>query len=401
MTPNLLDTKQSTVLMDEMARAKRDAIDKNPRINDSNGSSRNSSFNISSATNDITMEQKWEPRSRKSIFKNPRINNSNGNPGNSSFLNSSSAANASFLNNLTELKDRMIRRESVQPGGDTPKNSQKVKSNDSFKNINNPNSNRNISSKRSFLDVSKKMSTFAVNKFRLNSIRTPNNDVNIHEAPEKSTKEIVWTGLVPKLKEKKHIGSETETLLLKVVNSPISLGYFIAFCESEHNEEYIAFYVAVADLKTASGFDHKAVANQFMMNRSFDLDTDSKTENVSSGPEKFCAAIDKIHFTIEDRLLTKRSEKLVSKMDGMNTISETKISKRDKDNSFRDKTSTKSTKVSSIWNKYLNPIEANLNTFLSIPSSCASQKLAGDQHLYLSIRVLHNTLMRMRYVELS
>jgi hypothetical protein len=295
----------------------------------------------------------------------------------------------------------MIRRESVQPGDDSAANSQFKSNNSSVKivnnSVNNSNSNRNVSNRRSFLDVSRKVSVFAVNKLRLNSIRTPSNDANKHEAPEKSTREIVWTGLVPKLKEKKHIGSETETLLLKVVNSHISLGYFIAFCESEHNEEYIAFYVAVADLKITSGFDHKAVANQFLTNRSYDSDTDSsiKTENGKSGPERFCAAIDKRHFTIEDRLLTKRSEKLAFK-DGIKSISETKVIKRD--NSFRDKTSTKSTKVSSIFNKYLNPIEDNLNTFLPISSSHASQKLA---HLYLSKRVLHNTLMRMRYVKLS
>lgn len=44
--------------------------------------------------------------------------------------------------------------------------------------------------------------------------------------------------------------SETEVLLMRVLSSPISTGYFMAFCESEFNAEYLQFYIAVEDLRT-------------------------------------------------------------------------------------------------------------------------------------------------------
>jgi hypothetical protein len=407
MKPNLLDMKvQSTFIIDEIVDCKKDTID----IQISKEMSfKNINFVLDELT-DIPEEQKWEPRSqfeRKSIFKIPRSNNaSNANSRNSSFLNGS--VTASFINTLTELKDRMIRRESVQTGNrkesfqviasDSTKTIQKNRES-SFKDIIICKSDisNSISGKRPFMDVKRNKSIFAGSRFRLNSIKPSNNDTPVFEALE-NTREIVWTGLVPKWKEKKSIGSETEILLLKVIDSPISLGFFMAFCESEHNEEYIAFYVAVADLKTTSQFDQKAVVNKMKIHGSFDPFLDTSNLKAESR-ESFCAIIDHMNFILEDRFLTKRSEKTISKKDGMKPILENK--KSESEDSHRDKTSTKITKATVIWNKFLNPIEANLDTFLPITSSHSTKTSSSGQHLFLSKRVLHNTHMRLRCVLLS
>lgn len=315
--------------------------------------------------------------------------------------------NSSFLNGFAELKDWMNRKESVQIGNESGKNSQKTKDNNGFHPLsrnaskNNINTSKNnisgaSASRNVFLDVSRKMSVFAVNNFYLSSMKPISNDQSRPGSADLH-RDANRTVLGSKWKDKKNIGSETETLMLKVLSSPISLGYFMAFCESEYNAEYLSFYVAVADLKSASGFfDCKAIDNSSKTGNSIDAHLESSSIRISrESSERFCIAIDKINFDIKDRLLVKRTE---SNEDGRKSNKERNLytQKCDRNDSFLDKNSVKITKATIIWNKYLNANGTDLG-FPPISTSASHKPLTG-QHIFLSKRVLNNTLLRIKYV---
>lgn len=62
---------------------------------------------------------------------------------------------------------------------------------------------------------------------------------------------------------------DSEELMMKVIRSPIGLGHFLAFCESEYNSEYLQLFVAVEKFRNTS--DKKPVYQLSRDNSSSEL----------------------------------------------------------------------------------------------------------------------------------
>jgi len=48
---------------------------------------------------------------------------------------------------------------------------------------------------------------------------------------------------------------DTRILMMSIISSPVSLGYFLSFCESEFKSEYLKFFIAVERFRTTIGED--------------------------------------------------------------------------------------------------------------------------------------------------
>ena len=95
--------------------------------------------------------------------------------------------------------------------------------------------------------VSKRVSNLYVRR----TSREDVNEIDIH-GPNDFHLFTSFKQSILKVKKEPRKKSETEILLKCVLSSPISSGYFMAFCEAEYNSEYLEFYLAVEDLKKIS-----------------------------------------------------------------------------------------------------------------------------------------------------
>lgn len=71
---------------------------------------------------------------------------------------------------------------------------------------------------------------------------------------------------------------DTRSLMMSIIYSPISLGYFLSFCASEFNSEYLKFFIAVENFRCTIGEDagnyliFDKIKNRFHWDTSFESD---------------------------------------------------------------------------------------------------------------------------------
>ena len=128
---------------------------------------------------------------------------------------------------------------------------------------------------------------------------------------------------IMKVKKEPRKKSETEILLNRILSSPISVGYFMAFCESEYNSEYLEFYLAVEDLKNVDAGVGVGVCDGdtsvSFKNRLFTLSSKHHTKsgsndifknnNKTSSEIENWKLLDEQMFDMKDKYLQKRIKK--------------------------------------------------------------------------------------------
>ena len=154
-------------------------------------------------------------------------------------------------------------------------------------------------------------------------------------------------------------------LMMKVIRSPIGLGYFLAFCESEFNSEYLKLFVAVEKFRNTS--DDKP---RYLLSR----------ESSSSEIKESWREIDEsVVGSVLDAKTLPLDEK--RKLEMINIW----------DNFFNNKDD--STKVVIVSN---NPQQLTRRR----SSLCNSGKTLSPNYVFLSETVSNNTIRRMEYVHL-
>jgi hypothetical protein len=105
------------------------------------------------------------------------------------------------------------------------------------------------------------------------SISTPGNDILFFVTPRDNSQLNV-----------DHL-DDTRILMMSIISSPISLGYFLSFCESEFNSEYLNFFIAVERFRSTIGEDPGKYLVLDEKKNKFQWDTDENSDDTGNiGP---------------------------------------------------------------------------------------------------------------------